>query len=645
MKQRVSSKRVLTLAAAALALLASHEAPAGGTIANGQLMYSLGSSSNRNRGDFISANNNGGLNTLYEFYIEVPPGQTNLEVDIYDRDVLAQPGTQTEQVGGVPSHLLDRIFGNTENTSVRFELFDPAGNSVAAATFNNGSTGHDDWLNFHTEANPEAGHWLLTVSTASAVTTGDDAQAYGIRAHNGDPGTGGTEYNVYSPTYINVGTHVNTNKAYTFFPYITSGCDFHLRDFDAEDNAQNTDSNFTLTSRGGFFSTTGLRLLSNNNVWESSPAAGITGFASAGGGVVPGSRSEGYGIWRFDLLNDGTFNQQFNYIPFYFASITSPGYPFTGGNFNFAPDSSPEENTFRIYLPRDGSTVANPLPPNKTYLRQKIYSVVSGPNPPTTGVTTRLTIEVEVVNPEAFAVTFSPTNTVTVRVPAAPVVYRPPALITQGSFVSQPADGASNADIIWNPGTLAAGTSARLRYNVDVTPTTNGQVIPVTGTPASNGTTATFLDITGNASQPRATYTFGPICGLTVTEGGFTLAVNLLSLTAEAEEGGPVAVSWATSEEIDNAGFLVYEAQIAENNLPVIGTQLTADLIPAGSPSGAEYLWVDQRPWSSDTPRGYYLADIDLNGTVTYNGPVWVNNVVGTITAVENWKAFDSPAQ
>jgi len=58
-------------------------------------------------------------------------------------------------------------------------------------------------------------------------------------------------------------------------------------------------------------------------------------------------------------------------------------------------------------------------------------------------------------------------------------------------------------------------------YYVNVTPTAAGQRIPVTGTPASgNGTRAKFVDETGNTTQARATYQFGPLCELAVTENG-----------------------------------------------------------------------------------------------------------------------------
>src|SRR5690606_16733878 len=85
-----------------------------------------------------------------------------------------------------------------------------------------------------------------------------------------------------------------------------------------------------------------------------------------------------------------------------------------------------------------------------------------------------------------------------------------------------------SGDIEWNPGTVAGSSSATLRYLVDVFPLLAGSRIPVTGSVSSNGTTAIFLDETGNTSQARATYTFGPLCELAITaNSGATLFVDI----------------------------------------------------------------------------------------------------------------------
>ena len=153
-------------------------------------------------------------------------------------------------------------------------------------------------------------------------------------------------------------------------------------------------------------------------------------------------------------------------------------------------------------------------------------------------------VTVEVVNPAGSmgSISFSsPSNLVTANVPGGQVLYADNASAT-GTIVSQPAVGGSG-NILWNPGTVAAGATATLSYEVDVTPASPGVRIPVTGTPLSNGTTAQYLDETGNASQTRATYAFGPLGELAVTPGQAT-AVTLTSLSATR---GHVLLSWPLS--------------------------------------------------------------------------------------------------
>ena len=89
-----------------------------------------------------------------------------------------------------------------------------------------------------------------------------------------------------------------------------------------------------------------------------------------------------------------------------------------------------------------------------------------------------------------------------------------------------------------------------------MTPTTAGQRIPVTGTPASNGTRAQYLDETGNTAQARATFLFGPLCELAVTQGLLTEAV-VSAFRASPADGGGVLLEWKTASEAGTVGFYV----------------------------------------------------------------------------------------
>ncbi len=131
---------------------------------------------------------------------------------------------------------------------------------------------------------------------------------------------------------------------------------------------------------------------------------------------------------------------------------------------------------------------------------------------------------VRLVNPTAYAITLSATHLVTANVPgpATNVKYAGIAQVSQGTVTAAPAVGGTG-NVTWNPGTVAAGATALLAYRVIVHPTAAGQRIVVTGTAASgNGTRATWVDETGNATQTRATFTFGPLCELAATQGLLT---------------------------------------------------------------------------------------------------------------------------
>ena len=185
------------------------------------------------------------------------------------------------------------------------------------------------------------------------------------------------------------------------------------------------------------------------------------------------------------------------------------------GNYQAAanpPTANPQQNTFRLYLPTDAGSA-----PVEPYVTQQLVGPAG--TVPSVGQTLPVIVWLTVVNPTSQAITFSSSNLVTANVPGFGAVYADHIAVSQGTAVSQPAVGGTG-NVTWNPGTVAAGAEAILTYYVNVTPTSAGQRIPVTGTPASgNGTRAQYVDETGNTTQSRATYLFGPLCELAVTQG------------------------------------------------------------------------------------------------------------------------------
>jgi hypothetical protein len=483
-------------------------------------LKAIGSAAATQSGDYICSS--AGLNRPHRFYIEVPSGLANLYVDIYDADI------------GAVVNYTDWEVTAPYNTSCRYTLNRPNGTLEYSASYNNTQIAADSvWTNFRTVSNPAAGHWELVVDMSTTGSGGgDDTNGFGIRAHDGTAGAGGTELPIYAESFVPLG-HIGVNGTYaitTFYPYVTSGCTVRWNDFDGDIAAPNYYARLSYDSRlslVGPITYNG----SANDVWLN-PNTSITGF-------------------RTDLLNVdmGIWTATARYQTL--ATSTANFGVFWAGNWltgtTGVPTAQPQTNSFRVYLPSDGGGA-----PVKPYLTQKVV-YVSGPNPPdhtpNPHTPTYLRVVINFVNPTARAVTFSAANLVTANVPATTtrVVYRGPtyAAVSQGSIVTQPAAGGQG-NVTWNPGTVAAGAQVALYYEISVTPTANGQRnvltgIPTAGTPAINGTTAKYVDETGNTTQTRATYTFGPLCELAATEGG-TPIPTWVAVSCRKEEAPKVTV-------------------------------------------------------------------------------------------------------
>ncbi len=86
-------------------------------------------------------------------------------------------------------------------------------------------------------------------------------------------------------------------------------------------------------------------------------------------------------------------------------------------------------------------------------------------------------------------------------------------------------------------------------------------------------------------------------------------------------KAGKIILAWTTESEISNAGFNLYRSHTRDGGY----IKINDTLIPAaGSPlQGAAYEFVDNSitAWK---PYFYKLEDIDMNGTATVHGPVFV---------------------
>jgi len=444
-----------------------------------------------------------------------------------------------------------------------------------------------------------AGHWELRISQAAG---GDDINAIGIRAHDGNSGAGGTELNVYADSLISLGINPGgtgssaASRTYQLHPWITSGCTASQNDFDRDvDNADsgNTGS-VVFTSPGGAFTQTFLSAtLSGDNAWNRDTFTGWT----------TGQDAQDYGVWTWaptitTYNNNAGLNG--NYETTYIGNSSADANP---------PSANPEPNTFRVYLPTDAGAA-----PLKPYLEQQVRHnrTFSGGSTVSTGVTSTFTVTVRIINPTAFPITFSGANLVTANVPGGIVLYGGNASVSQGSIVSQPTVGTAG-NITWNPNSptsLAAGSEAILAYDVRVTPVmASPTTIPVTGDAAS-GTRAQYVDETGNTTQARATYLLGGLCPLSVSRS-FATPVLISSFHAESR-GGATTVRWRTASEAGTIGFNIYRAD---------GHRVNESLIPASlKPHGGAYEVLDT---GNDAPAaGYFVEEVLSSGQTHSYGPL-----------------------
>lgn len=503
--------------------------------------------------------------------------------------------------GGASWTILEE-YSNDSSGSERFNITPfIANNTRIRFTLVSGYTGDEYFYvdNVQITDGPAlAGHWELQVDMSSGVTAGDDINAIGIRAHDGTAGSGGMEYNVYFDSHVQIGANPpgsgTNSRDYELYPYITSGCSASKNDFDYDSNSGNTGSMSFSSRTGSFTQSYTAASLSGDNTWRRDSFTGWTSDISA----------LDYGIWSLDLsiasyLVSGVPNG--NYTDLYMSNFQAAANP---------PSANPTPSSFRVYLPTDGLAA-----PVKPYLEQQL-AWDSGPNPPVVGQATRYSVTVRLVNPTPHDITFSASNLVRAYIPGGNVVFQGTIQASQGT-TTQPGVGGSG-NITWNPGTVAAGTTALLFYRVNVTPASAGQRIVVTGTPASgNGTRATFLDETGNATQARATYTFGPLCELAVTQGLLTQAV-VSSFETFADERGGVRVEWTTASEAGTAGFRLLRWDASARRFRPVHDQLLPGLIHEAQ--GGTYRFHDEgaAPGQVQT---YLLEEVEAGGRTRAHGP------------------------
>lgn len=467
------------------------------------------------------------------------------------------------------------------NTRIRFRVFDfMAGPGEAFLVDNlviragNGASG----------MGPNGGHWQLEVDMNSRDRNGmdDDHNAFGLRAHTGDPGPGGSELNVYAHSYLGVNA-VGEGQVRTMslFPYVTEGCEFDVNDFDFDADAEDPDGvggvdapygSWDLMSRLGFVDDEG-SVMSDNNSWNS---ATVTGFQDD-------RLATDYGIYSMELeIQD-------------FGTVSNMGVVYIGAEDAVAPapTGSPEADSLRIYFPRDDGQA-----PAKPYLTQKVLHV-SGSNPPLQGEVSRFALIVEIVNPAAsigpiafnrsegrLIVVSTPTSSGDVEMTFQGVA---PGFPTSGTVLS--GGDSSFSTVSWDSGEIQPGNSETLILFIDVEPlvATDPLAIPVTGTYLNSGTVGTFLD---EAATP---FTLGNLCGLAVFAGpsaplteGLNAALDLQVAPGSLSEPGGDLEYTVNIQNLTPGGALQVDALAEEmlGDLTLLGENTTCTMPQVIDPEG-----------------------------------------------------------
>ncbi len=579
-----------------------------------------------------------------DIYIEVVPGLGQALFEVFDPEAVA---------GGTPN--FDSNTGDTQ-----FELFDPSGTKVsgfscAGATcvcdvgFTCGSLAapNNRWVTLFTAGAPAPGHWRLT----SDVPSNNGVNGYRVRAHDGDPGAGGTELNIY---FQNAFTPGNSNAdpnptSFVHYPYMVGGCEFRQNDFDIDStNGQAGAQSIALNSRSGAFSQTlPNALLSGNGVWGSNV---ISGFAT------PDAATD-YGVWQITTtLNGLSQNNRSDAFIGRFNGLDPTGLATIPGGLQN------QTNTFRVYGASDAGTA-----PQKPYLTHQLTST----NVSLLNNVTRHTVTVSFVNPTAFPVTFDATDTVlaanndgvsganvvTSHVPSNPVLsyVMGSATVSAGIVVSQPA-GASG-DVVWDPGMVAAGTTVTLSYAVDVLPTAVASLL-LTGTPAtSNGTDAELTDETGQLDLY-----LGALCELSLTpvsgsasigdrifedidlDGGFDVGEGLGGVTVNLSglDGAGNAIALNTTTAADGSYAFsglpngTYTVTVDQSTLPT-ALQGNNTVDPDGGGDGQSSVSVATSEVNNSQDFGFVrVADIQISKTLLDSAPFFTGQTINYQIVVTN---------
>jgi uncharacterized repeat protein (TIGR01451 family) len=190
------------------------------------------------------------------------------------------------------------------------------------------------------------------------------------------------------------------------------------------------------------------------------------------------------------------------------------------------------------------------------------------------------------------------------------------ASATQGSC----AYTAATTTVVCSLGSLSVGSSTLVTINVTANTFSSSSLSNNTATVSATTSDPNLLNNTSTATSTIQSPT----------------AVDIAAFHAYAQADGSVILEWRTQEESRNLGFHIYRGQSGGRQRITPSLIAGSALLLRGSqPQHAAkvYRWIDALP-SAGT--GYWIEDVDINGTRTMHGPVSVETATTENRASEN---------
>ena len=193
-----------------------------------------------------------------------------------------------------------------------------------------------------------------------------------------------------------------------------------------------------------------------------------------------------------------------------------------------------------------------------------------------------------------------------------------PAQVTYASSSSSQGScsySSGTTTVTCSLGSLGVGSSAVVTINVTAT-VFGTNTVTCNGQTYNSCNTATLTTSTSNPNPTPSSSAGSTIQAPT--------AVDLTSARAFLQADGSVRLEWRTHEESRNLGFHIYrEDASGRRRLDTALIAGSALLLRGSKPQHAakSYSWLDPQPSPN---AGYWIEDVDINGTRTMHGPVYV---------------------